>query len=160
MNRKTIKYLLSSFVLLNCLITISTPAIASSISFSNNASESSISYTHKDKDDKHGGLNIFSEENYKYLSHEQKKELLELKKCKEKGEAFTEDQQKSLHSLIECVVKGRLGDKNYADFKCLMDKIRSNEKLTDEEDKRLKEYRDIISGSKPTAADILNQFLR
>lgn len=65
---------------------------------------------------------MFGEENYKYLSAEQKKELLELKKCKNKGQDLSEEQQKTLHSLIDSIIKGKLGDKDYVDFKSLVEK--------------------------------------
>lgn len=103
---------------------------------------------------------MFGEENYKYLSAEQKKELLELKKCKNKGQDLSEEQQKTLHSLIDSIIKGKLGDKDYVDFKSLVEKKRSNENLTDEENERLKDYTDIINGNKLSTKDILSQFLR
>lgn len=160
MNRKTIKYLVSSLILFNCLITAFIPAIAVSAPYANNNSDLLTFYDHKDKDHKHNGLNIFSEENYKYLTSEQKKALLELKKCKDAGNSFNEEQQKTLHTLIDCIIKGKLGDKEYDDFKSLVEKKKVDGNLTEDEDKRLKEYRDIISGTKPTSRDILDQFLR
>ena len=168
MNRKAIKYMITSLVLIGCLSTISKTTIADTMSYSINNLESSTFYADNDniekskddKKDKHKGFNLFSEENSKYLSSDQKKELLELKKCKDKGEKLSDDQEKTLHSIIDCIIKGKLGDENYKDFKCLMEKKKSNEKLTAEEDKKLKEYKDIIDGSKLSTKEILNQFLR
>ena len=102
----------------------------------------------------------FDEENLKYLSSDQKKALTELKKCKDNGDSFSKEQQETLHSIADSIIKGKLGDEKYKDFKCLMEKKRSNQTLTDEENNKLKEYRDILNGSKHTAKDILNQFLR
>ncbi|OPJ58546.1 hypothetical protein [Clostridium chromiireducens] len=160
MNDKTIKLLISLFIVLNCLIALSSPVIANSILNYKPDLELSVFYSQKDKDEKNRILNIFSEENYKYLSPDQKKQLLELKKCKDNGTAFSEEQQKTLHTLLDSIIKGRLGNDDYEDFKILIQKKKSNQSLTEEEDKRLKEYRDIINGSKPNTQDILNQFLR
>ena len=115
----------------------------------------------KGKDHKDKGLDIFTEENCKYLSADQKKTLTECKECKEKGTPLTEDQKKSLSIMIECIFKGKLGDEKYKDFKCLIEKKGKGTKLTEEEEKKLKEYKTIIEGKdKTTAADILKQFLR
>lgn len=168
MNRKVIKYMITSLVLIGCLSTISKITIADTMSYSINNLESSTFYADNDntekrkddKKDKHKGFNLFNEENFKYLSSDQKKELLELKKYKDKGEKLSDDQEKNLHSIIDCIIKGKLGDENYKDFKYLMEKKKSNEKLTAEEDKKLKEYKDIIDGSKLSTKEILNQFLR
>ncbi|MFW2487244.1 hypothetical protein ACN077_01585 [Clostridium chromiireducens] len=160
MNDKTIKLLISLFIVLNCLIALSSPVIANSILNYKPDLELSVFYSQKDKDEKNRILNIFSEENYKYLSPDQKKQLLELKKCKDNGTAFSEEQQKTLHTLLDSIIKGRLGNDDYEDFKILIQKKKSNQSLTEEEDERLKEYRDIINGSKPNTQDILNQFLR
>jgi len=167
MNRKVIKCMITSLVFIGCLSTISKTTIADTISYSSNNLESStyaddanIEKNNDDKKDKHKGFNLFNEENYKYLSADQKKELLELKKYKDKGEKLSDDQEKTLHSIVDSIIKGKLGDENYKNFKSLMEKKKSNEKLTAEEDKKLKEYKDIIDGSKLSTKEILNQFLR
>lgn len=158
MNKKNIKYIVTSLVMLNFLALAPKPVTAEAYSYFSNSLGSETYYSHKDNKSK--GFDIFNEKNQNYLSSEQKKELQEIKKCKDKGDSLSEDQRKTLHSLIDCVIKGRLGDNKYADFKSLMDKKRSNTNLTDEENKRLSEYNDIIDGTKPTGADILDQFLR
>ena len=159
--------MITSLIFIGCLSTISKTTIADTISYSNNNLESStyvddanIEKSNDDKKDKHKGFNLFNEENYKYLSADQKKELLELKKYKDKGEKLSDDQEKTLHSIVDSIIKGKLGDENYKNFKSLMEKKKSNEKLTAEEDKKLKEYKDIIDGSKLSTKEILNQFLR
>ena len=157
MNTKTIKYILTSLIIISCLTFLSKATVASTISCSANGLKLFTSYADKDKSK---GFNVFSKDNYKYLSTEQKRQLLELKKCKDKGENLSEDQQKTLNSLIDCIIQGKLGDKNYADFKCLVEKKRSNGNLTEDENKRLKDYTDIIDGNKLSTKDILNQFLR
>ena len=83
-----------------------------------------------------------------------------MKKYKDKDEKLSDDQEKTLNSIIECIIKGKLGDKNYKNFSYLMAKKHSNEKLTADEDTKLKEYIDIIDGSKLSNKEILNQFLR
>ena len=168
MNRKNIKYIITSLVIISCLSTIPKTTMADTISYSNNNLDSSTSYAHNDdiaksqddKKDKHKGFNVFSKENSKYLSSDQKKQLLELKNCKDKGEELSKEQHIILHSIIDCIIKGKLGNEQYEDFKCLMEKSRSSEKLTEEEEKQLKGYKDIIDGSKLSTKEILNQFLR
>jgi len=168
MNRKAIKYMITSLVLIGCLSTVSKITIADTRSYSINNLESSTFYAKNDnieksnnnKKDRHKGFNLFNEENFKYLSSNQKKELLELKKYKDNGEKLSDDQEKTLHLIMDCIIKGKLGDENYKDFKYLMEKKKSNDKLTAEEDKKLKEYKDILDGSKLSTKEILNQFFR
>ena len=115
----------------------------------------------KDDKEKDKGLEIFTDENCKYLSSDQKKTLTECKQCQEKGTPLTEEQKKSLNAMIDCIFKGKLGDEKYKDFKCLIEKKGKGTKLTEEEEKKLKEYKNIIEGKdKTSAADILKQFLR
>ena len=67
------------------------------------------------------------------------------------------DQEEKLHSIIDCIIKGKLGNEKYEDFKCLMEKKKSNEKLTSEEEKNLKNYKDMyIFKSKSEVARYLN----
>ncbi len=104
---------------------------------------------------------IFTEENCKYLSSDQKKQLDECKKCTEKGDKLTEAQQKALHEMVDCIIKGKLGDTKYKDFISLMEKKNKGTKLTEDEEKKLKEYMNTIEGKdKPTSAEIIKQFLR
>lgn len=115
----------------------------------------------KDNKEKDKDLEIFTDENCKYLSPDQKKTLNECKQCKEKSTPLTEDQKKALTIMIDCIFKGKLGDEKYKDFKCIMEKKGKGTKLTEEEEKKLKEYKNIIDGKdKTSAADILKQFLR
>lgn len=164
MSKKIITCMLTSLIAVNCMVAASKPITANETSSDSLESLDSLTFSAQKNDEnaknKHKGFNIFSEENYKYLSSEQKKALLEFKKCKEKGESLSEDQQKNLNSIVDSIVKGKLGDKNYQDFKCLTEKKRSNSNLTEEENKRLKDYYDLLNGTKHTALEILNQFLR
>ena len=115
----------------------------------------------KCKDGKDKELDIFTDENCKYLSSDQKKTLTECKQCKEKGTPLSEEQKKSLTIMIDCIIKGKLGDEKYKDFKCLIEKKGKGTKLTEEEEKKLKEYKNMIEGKdKTSAADIFKQFLR
>jgi len=166
MNTKAIKYMITSLVFIGCLSTISKTIIAADTSsYSLNNLESSIFYAHNDnveknKDDKNKHFDLFNERNYKYLSSDQKKELLELKKYKDNGEKLSTAQEESLHSIRDCIIKGKLGNEQYEDFKSLIEKKKSNENLTDDEDKKFKNYKAIIDGSKLSTKEILNQFLR
>lgn len=115
----------------------------------------------KDGKEKDKGLEIFTDENCKYLSSDQKKTLTECKQCKEKGTPLSEEQKKALNAMIDCIIKGKLGDEKYKDFKCLIEKKGKGTKLTEEEENKLKEYKNIVEGKdKTSAADILKQFLR
>jgi len=163
MNKKAIKYMATYLLVIGCLSTIPNTALADTVSYSVNDLESSTSYTHNDKsknekNDKHNGFNVFSEENSKYLSSDQKKNLLELKECKNKGDKLSTEQEETLHSIIDSIVKGKLGDEKYQDFKCLIKKKNANETLTEEENKKLEGYKAIVN--KPSTKDIINQFLR
>ena len=170
MNKKSIKYIITSLVVIGCLSTLSRTIIAADTSsYSINNLESSIFYAHNDnseknkdnnKKDKNKHFDLFNERNFKYLSSTQKKELLELKKCKDNGEKLSTTQEETIHSIIDCIIKGKLGNEKYEDFKCLMEKKKSNQTLTDEEDKTLKNYEAIIDGSRLSSKEILNQFLR
>ena len=104
---------------------------------------------------------LFTDENCKYLSSDQKKQLDECKKCTEKGEKLTDAQKKALHEMVDCIIKGKLGDEKYKDFTSLMDKKNNGNKLTENEENKLKEYMNKIeSKDKPTSAEIIKQFLR
>lgn len=161
MNKKIITCIVASLVAVNCIVGASKPIAASETS-SDSLDLSTFSAQKNDENgkNKHKGFNIFGEENYKYLSPEQKRALSELKKCKDKGETLSDEQQKTLNSIVDSIIKGKLGDKNYQDFKCLTEKKRSNSNLTEEENKRLKDYYDLLNGTKHTTAEIINQFLR
>lgn len=153
MNKKAVKFIITSLAVMCCISFVPKTSIAST---HNNLENPSI-LVHKDKSK---GFDIFNEDNYKYLSPEQKKELKELKKCKDKGETLTEEQQKTIHVIIDCIIKGKLGDQKYSDFNNLMEKKKSRAELTEDEKSRLKEYNDTIDGTKPTSAEIFDQFLR
>lgn len=115
----------------------------------------------KDGKEKDKSLDIFTDENCKYLSSDQKKTLTECKQCKEKGTPLSEEQKKALNVMIDCIIKGKLGDEKYKDFKCLIEKKGKGTKLNEDEENKLKEYKNIIEGKdKTSAADILKQFLR
>ena len=162
MNRKAIKYIATSLVVIGCLSTIPKITTANTSSYPINTLDTSDLYVDNDNksENKHKGFNLFSEENSKYLSSDQKKDLLKIKKCKDNGDALSKEQEETLQSIIDCIFKGKLGDKNYVEFKVLMNKKKSNEKLTDKESKKLAEYRAIIDGSKLSTKEIFSQFLR
>lgn len=170
MKKQFIKFLSASLAIISCIATA--PQIAMAETSANiitvrTAEESSdLVNEHKEKDkakdDHKHGDGIFSEENLKYLSTEQKKQLKELKECIDSGKKLSEEQEKILHSLIDCIIKGKLGEEKYKDFKCLMEKKKSGSELTEAESKKLKEYKKIIHGSKDCSRtnEILKQFLR
>jgi len=164
MNKKAITYIIMSLSVIGCLSTLTRTTTANTTSYPITTLESSTLYADNDSKsenkDKHKGFNLFSEENSKYLSSDQKKDLSKIKKCKDSGETLSKEQDETLQSIIDSIIKGKLGDKDYIEFKVLMEKKKSNEKLTEKEDKKLKEYRSIIDGSKLSSKEILNQFLR
>jgi len=163
MNRKVINYIVLSLVVISCLPSLTRTTTANATSYPIATIESSIFYTDNNKSenkDNHKGFNLFSEENSKYLSSDQKKDLLQIKKCKANGDTLSKEQEETLHLIMDSIIKGKLGDKNYIEFKVLMEKKNSNQNLTEKEDKTLKEYRDIIDGNKLSSKEILNQFLR
>lgn len=184
MNKKIRAYIASSLAVLSCMYIVPHKAIADTTTISleeassymankdkkdnctdedktNKKDEEKGKDKNKDKYKNDKGSDIFTEENCKYLSDDQKKTLNECKQCKEKGTPLTEDQKKSLTIIIDCIFKGKLGDEKFKDFKNLIEKKQKGTKLTDEEEKKLKEYKNIIENKdKATAADILKQFLR
>ncbi len=103
---------------------------------------------------------IFNKENEKYLTKDQCKQWKEIKSCNDKGEKLTAEQEEFLNTVMDCIIKGKLGDKNYKEFKELTTKKQNKENLTNEEKKKLKEYKDMISSSKPTVHEFLHDFLR
>lgn len=170
MKKQLIQYLSTSLAIIACISAVPESAMAETVSNDVTvqiAEESSFlsnkdKEKEKDKDKSKHEDGIFNEENLKYLSSDQKKQLKELKACKDSGKKLSEDQEKTLHSLVDCIIKGKLGEEKYKDFKCLMEKKRSGSELTEAENKKLKEYRKMIHGSKEcsTTNEILKQFLR
>ena len=165
MNKKTIGGIITTFILINLISTFPKIATANTYSSNDNSEDSiySIEINEDNKDDKKEklkGFSLFNEENYRYLSSEQKKDLLKLKKCKENGEKLSPEQEQTLKSIIDCIIKGKLGNKDFEEYKCLIEKKKSKVQLTEKEKMKLKEYKDIINGYKLSTKEILNQFLR
>ncbi len=191
MKRKKINYIAASLAVLSCMSFIPQKAMADASSFSVESSsyiahkdkkdkckdeekdkskdDCKCKDKHKDKDkdkdkcknNSEKSFDIFTEENCKFLSSDQKKTLDECRQCKNKGTPLNEDQKKSITIMIDCIIKGKLGDEKYKDFKCIMDKKDKGTKLSEEEEKKFKDYKCIIEGKdKTSAADILKQFLR
>lgn len=168
MNKKVINVIITAFIFINLLSVFPKTASANANKYFALAagSENSIYSVYNyddlkdDKKEKLKGFSLFSEENYRYLSSEQKRELIKLKKCKENGETLLPEQEQTLNSIIDCIIKGKLGNKDYEEFKCLIEKKNSKDQLTAKEEIKLKEYKDIINGYKLSSKEILNQFLR
>lgn len=169
MKKQLIKYLSASLAIMGCVSAVPQRTMAKAVSNDNTVQISEVSFLsnknkEKDKDkdkDKHED-GIFNEQNLKYLSPEQKKQLKEIKECKDSGKKLSEDQEKALHSIVDCIIKGKLGEEKYKDFKSLMEKKKNGSELTEAENKKLKEYRKTIHGSKEcsTTNEVLKQFLR
>lgn len=161
MNKKAIKIIISSFIFINLLSTFPKTALADSSKYysSDDSIETSIENIDNKKENLKG-FSLFDEENYRYLSSEQKKDLLKFKKYKEDGEKLSPDQEQTLKSIIDCIIKGKLGNSDYKEYKTLIEKKKSNTKLTEKEELKLKEYKEIINGEKLSTKEILNQFLR
>lgn len=165
MNKKAIGGIITTFIVINLISTFPKIVIANTYSSNENSDESNYSIEINEdikdnKNEKLKGFSLFNEENYRYISSEQKKDLLKLKKCKENGEKLSPEQEQTLNSIIDCIIKGKLGDKDYKDYKCLIEKKKSKAQLTEKEEMKLKEYKDIIHGYKLSSKEILNQFLR
>lgn len=165
MNKKAVGGIISTFIIINLISTFPKIVIANTYSSNENLEDSTYSIDINEdikdnKKEKLKGFSLFNEENYRYLSSDQKKDLLKLKKCKENGEKLSPEQEQTLNSIINCIIKGKLGDRDYKDYKCLIEKKKSNVQLTEKEEIKLKEYKDIIHGYKLSSKEILNQFLR
>lgn len=106
-------------------------------------------------------VDVYSEENSKYLTSEQKEILEQCKKAKEEGKSLTSEQKKQIESMIECVIKDKLGEKDYNEFKSLYNKKHECKKLTDEEADKLAKYEEVLGfEDKTTVGDVLKSFLR
>lgn len=165
MNKKSVKTIISSFIFINLLSTFPKTTLADSNQYnsSDDSIETSIQNIDDLKDNKKEnlkGFSLFDEENHRYLSSEQEKDLLKLKEYKEDGKKLSIEQEKSLKSIIDCIIKGKLGNSDYEEYKSLIEKKKSKTQLTEKEEKKLKGYNDIISGYKLSKNEILNQFLR
>ena len=103
---------------------------------------------------------VFSKDTEKYLTKDQCKHWKEVKSCNDKGDKLTKEQEDFLNTVMDCVIKGKLGDKNYKEYKEIMLKKEKGETLCSEDTKKLKEFNDMISSSKPTVHEFLHDFLR
>lgn len=168
MKKKTINIIINTFIFINLLSFFPKTAFANTNRYFalDDNSETSIysidNYedTKDSKNEKKKGFSLFNEENYRYLSSEQKRDLLKLKKCKENGEKLSPEQEQTLNTIIDCIIKGKLGNTDYEEYKCLIEKKKSKVQLTQKEELKLKEFKDIINGYKLSSKEILNQFLR
>ena len=69
-----------------------------------------------------------------------KKKLCEIQEKIKKGTALDESDKKALFELRDVVFKCKLGDKKYEEFKKLIEKKKCGDKLTEEEEEKLKCY--------------------
>ncbi|AOR24361.1 hypothetical protein [Clostridium taeniosporum] len=106
------------------------------------------SFNNDSAKDKHTGSWIFDKDNLNYLSKKQKKQLEEIKKLKDNCKELSEEQKQQLIDIKETVLKKKLGDEKYKDFKALIEKKHCKKELTEDEKAKLKEYKDIIRSSK------------
>ena len=65
---------------------------------------------------------------------------LEIQEKIKKGTALDESDKKALFELRDVVFKCKLGDKKYEEFKKLIEKKKCGDKLTEEEEEKLKCY--------------------
>lgn len=155
MKKQSLKYIAASLTILSCISAIPRKAIAATIS-DMQTNKQTFYITNRNK-----GTGIFNEENLKYLSSEQQRQLKEIQNCKDTGKKLSDEQQKNLNSLVDCVIKGKLGNEKYKDFKALMEKKNNDKKLTEDESKRLKEYKKLMHDCDDCSNDeTLKQFLR
>ena len=80
------------------------------------------------------------EKDKKDMEKDQKKKLCEIQEKIKKGTALDESDKKALFDLRDVVFKCKLGDKKYEEFKKLIEKKKCGDKLTEEEEEKLKCY--------------------
>lgn len=85
-------------------------------------------------------MKFWTDDHIKLLSEDQKKKLCDIQEKLKNGKCLDESDKKVLFELRETVFKCKLGDKKYTDFKKLMEKKKCGEKLTDDEECKLKDY--------------------
>ena len=85
-------------------------------------------------------MQFWTEDNIKLLNSDQKNKLCEIQEKIKKGTAIDESDKKALFELRDAVFKCKLGDKKYEEFKKLIEKKKCGDKLTKEEEEKLKCY--------------------
>lgn len=85
-------------------------------------------------------MQFWTEDNIKLLNSDQKNKLCEIQEKIKKGTALDESDKKALFELRDAVFKCKLGDKKYEEFKKLIEKKKCGDKLTEEEEEKLKCY--------------------
>ena len=85
-------------------------------------------------------MKFWTEDNIKLLNSDQKNKLCEIQEKIKKGTALDESDKKALFELRAAVFKCKLGDKKYEEFKKLIEKKKCGDKLTKEEEEKLKCY--------------------
>ena len=85
-------------------------------------------------------MQFWTEDNIKLLNSDQKNKLCEIQEKIKKGTALDESDKKALFELRDAVFKCKLGDKKYEEFKKLIEKKKCGDKLTKEEEEKLKCY--------------------
>ena len=85
-------------------------------------------------------MKFWTEDNMKLLNSDQKKKLCEIQEKIKKGTALDESDKKALFDLRDVVFKCKLGDKKYEEFKKLIEKKKCGDKLTEDEEEKLKCY--------------------
>ena len=85
-------------------------------------------------------MKFWTEDNMKLLNSDQKKKLCEIQEKIKKGNTLDESDKKALFELRDVVFKCKLGDKKYEEFKKLIEKKKCGDKLTEDEEEKLKCY--------------------
>ena len=107
------------------------------------------------------GTGIFAKENLKYLSEKEQEQLKEIQALKDKGIKLSDEQISQLQCIVTTVVRGKLGDEKYKDFSSLMEKKKNDEKLSEEESHRLKEYKKTLHNCEDCSnSEVFKQFFR
>lgn len=154
MKSKNIKYITSIALCAACIFSTSVSAISyNTLIFSPSASCTA--------DTNSSGTGIFSEENMKYLSEEEQKQLKEIQTLKDRGIKLSDDQIHQLQCIVTTVVRSKLGDEKFKDFNVLMEKKNNNQDLTLEEKQRLKEYKKTLHNCEDCSNnEVFKQFFR
>jgi hypothetical protein len=146
MKRKTLSSMIITLLLTTEAITISPFATTKSVSNLTpsccESSEECDVHNHSDKKHKKykDDMGFWSNDNINLLNDCQKKQLDAIREKIKKGVALTDDDKKIMIELKDVIAKSKLGEEKFNKFKSLMEKKKSDKKLTDDEKKELKLY--------------------
>lgn len=92
---------------------------------------------------------FWSEENINILTNEEKQQLAPIKEKLSRGEGLTPEEAEINIILKESVIKTKLGEEDYKNYKKLIEKRKSGMELTPEDKSKLYEIRKKLKPQKP-----------